>query len=371
MLDVFFDFFATLLSFFYDVIPSYGVGVILLTIAVMLLVTPLTLKGTRSMLELQMHQPELRRIQTQYRDDRQKMNEELMKFYAEHQINPVGGCLPLLIQLPVFIILYNVIRGLTRRTTLLESVLHFGDGRLAGSFDPKYIDHSSALYESLHQKREMLSFGIDLARTPVQAMGDGLGTAWPYLLLVVLIAGTSYIQQAQIAGRNSSQINPQMQMITKVMPLMFVFFSLNFPAALAIYWCTSGLWRIGQQYIIGKHIYTDENKARLEAAKARSATMDATSTDTTAAPAPGGFLGKLLGGAQPNLAANQTGAATTTRGASAKGARGAKDAAAGKGAVAAKAGGPTKPAANGSKPAPGRVTAPGSRPAASRKKKRK
>ena len=131
-----------LLAFFYELVPNYGIAIILLTIAVMLLVTPLTLKGTRSMLELQMHQPELRRIQTQYRDDRQKMNEELMKFYAEHQINPVGGCLPLLIQLPVFIILYNVIRGLTQRTSLLESVLAGGGGSLAGTFDPKYLDQS-------------------------------------------------------------------------------------------------------------------------------------------------------------------------------------------------------------------------------------
>ena len=121
-----FDLIATTLSWFYDLWPSYGMAIVFLTLAVMLLVTPLTLKGTRSMLELQAHQPELRRIQTQYRDDRQKMNEELMKFYGEHKINPLGGCLPLLIQLPVFIILYNVIRGLTSRTDLLEAVERHG-----------------------------------------------------------------------------------------------------------------------------------------------------------------------------------------------------------------------------------------------------
>jgi YidC/Oxa1 family membrane protein insertase len=349
VLDVFFDFFATLLAFFYELVPNYGIAIILLTIAVMLLVTPLTLKGTRSMLELQMHQPELRRIQTQYRDDRQKMNEELMKFYAEHQINPVGGCLPLLIQLPVFIILYNVIRGLTQRTSLLESVLTDGDGSLAGTFDPKYLDHTSALYEALHGTRTMEAFGMDLARTPLQAMQDGLGTAWPYLVLVVGIAATSYIQQKQIQGRNTGQINPQMQMITRIMPIMFVFFSLSFPAALAVYWCTSGLWRIGQQYIIGKHIYTEENKARLEEAKAKTATVTTTAKDTTEAPAAGGFFGKLLGGATPNL---KSGSDT----AEAK---------------------PAKPAAtttNGSTAgarSSGRVTTPGSRPAAARKKKKR
>ena len=346
MLDVFFDFFASMLAFFYELVPNYGIAIILLTIAVMLLVTPLTLKGTRSMLELQMHQPELRRIQTQYRDDRQKMNEELMKFYAEHQINPVGGCLPLLIQLPVFIILYNVIRGLTQRTTLLESVLETADGSLAGTFDPKYINESSELYQALHGSRQMLSFGIDLAQTPLQAMQEGLGTAWPYLLLVVGIAATSYIQQVQIQGRSAGQINPQMQMITRVMPIMFVFFSLNFPAGLAVYWCTSGVWRIGQQYIIGKHIYTEENKKRLEDAKARSATLTTTAKDAPAAPAPGGFFGKLMGGAMPNVATQPPADGKAT-------------------------GKPAGGAANRTGGGTGRVTPPGSRPAASRKRKKR
>lgn len=348
MFDVFFDFFATLLSFFYDLVPDYGVGIILLTVAVMLLVTPLTLKGTRSMMELQMHQPELRRIQTEYRDDRQKMNEELMKFYAEHGVNPVGGCLPMLIQLPVFIILYNVVQGLTRRTSLLDSVLAQGDGSLGGTFDPKYLDQTSDLYQDLHESREMVAFGIDLARTPVQAMQDGLGTAWPYLLLVIGIAATSYIQQKQIQGRSSGQINPQMQMITRVMPIMFVFFSLNFPAALAVYWCTSGLWRIGQQYIIGKHIYTDDAKQRLEAARAKSSSITTTSKEG-GAPAPGGFFEKLLGGAEPRLAGND-----------------------GSPAPKSKPGGAgNKPPSSGPKGPSGRATPPGSRPAASRKKKKR
>jgi YidC/Oxa1 family membrane protein insertase len=353
--DPFFDLFATLLSFFYDLVPNYGVAIILLTIAVMLLVTPLTLKGTRSMLELQMHQPELRKIQTQYRDDRQKMNEELMKFYAEHKINPVGGCLPLLIQLPIFIILYNVIQGLTRRSTLLDSVLAGQGGDLAGTFDPKYLDETSDLYVSLHQSREMLSFGIDLARTPLDAMRDGLGTAWPYLLLVVGIAATSYIQQKQIQGRNTGAINPQMQMITRIMPIMFVVFSLNFPAGLAVYWCTSGLWRIGQQYIIGKHIYTEENKARLEDAKARNEAVTSTNGGGNGAEAPGrgGFLDRLMGGAQPNVRSDAKVPADKPKG-----------------------GGAAKPSsssgsAGGGGGASGRVTPPGTRSAASRKRKKR
>lgn len=362
MLDPFFDLFATVLSWFYSLVPNYGVAIILLTVAVMLVVTPLTLKGTRSMMELQFHQPELRRIQTQYRDDRQKMNEEMMKFYAEHKINPLGGCLPLLVQLPLFIILYNVIRGLTNRTSLLDATLA-GTPSLAGTFDPKYLDESSSLYESLHQSREMLAFGIDLARTPMQAMSDGLGTAWPYLLLIAGIFATSYIQQKQIQGRNPQAANPQMQMITKIMPPMFAIFSLNFPAGLAIYWCTSGLWRIGQQYVIGKHIYTDEAKAKLEEAKARNQALIEETEPS--------FMDKVFGGAQPNVrqpkAKAKGGDVVDTTEAAPKGG-GKAGSKAGAKVPASKPGG-TKPGT--AKGGSGRVTPPGSRPAASRKRNRK
>ena len=80
----------------------------------MILLTPLTLKGTRSMIAMQQLQPELKKLQAKYKDDRQKLNEEMMAFYKEHNINPVGGCLPLLLQMPVFIVLYRVLHGLTQ-----------------------------------------------------------------------------------------------------------------------------------------------------------------------------------------------------------------------------------------------------------------
>jgi len=333
-----FDLIATALSWFYDLWPSYGMAIVFLTLAVMLLVTPLTLKGTRSMLELQAHQPELKRIQTQYRDDRQKMNEELMKFYAEHKINPLGGCLPLLVQLPVFIILYNVIRGLTSRTDLLDSVVATGTGGIAGNFDPKYLDESSALYQALHGTNEMNSWGIDLSRSAVQAMSEGLGTAWPYVLLILGATATSYYQQAQIQKRATGPINPQMQMITRIMPLFITFISLTLPAALVVYFFVSGCYRIGQQAIITRHIYTPEVKDRLAASRAAGDAITTTGRDA-GGDKPGGFFGRLL--APPSEPATKTKSSE------------------GNGATAA----PPK--------ATGRVTAPGSRPAAARKRKKR
>jgi len=116
MLNGLFELISGILNFFYANVPGgYAVAIALLTCVVMIVTTPLTLKGTRSMIEMQRLQPEIRRLQVQYKDDRQKLNEELMRFYKEHEINPVGGCLPLLIQAPVFSILFYVVRGLTQQ----------------------------------------------------------------------------------------------------------------------------------------------------------------------------------------------------------------------------------------------------------------
>src|SRR5687767_688954 len=115
MLDSLFEAISSLLSAIYSVVPDYAVAIALLTCVAMVITTPLTLKSTRSMIEMQRMQPEIRKLQAEYKHDRQKLNEEMMRFYKEHQINPLGGCLPLLIQAPVFSILYYVVRGLTNQ----------------------------------------------------------------------------------------------------------------------------------------------------------------------------------------------------------------------------------------------------------------
>src|SRR5688572_22397662 len=106
----------------------------------MVVLTPITLKGTRSMLAMQKLQPEMKRIQEMHKGDRQAMNEAMMAFYKEHKINPLTGCLPMLAQIPVMIVLFNVINGLAK-TQVLES------GREIGT--PKYLDHGSTLYQAL------------------------------------------------------------------------------------------------------------------------------------------------------------------------------------------------------------------------------
>src|SRR5262245_65701467 len=101
-----------LLAFFYSFIPNLGVSIILLTCTVMALLLPLTAKQTRSMIAMQRIQTEIKKIQQQYKDDRQKQNEELMRFYKENNVNPLSGCLPLIIQMPVLFALFRVLRSI-------------------------------------------------------------------------------------------------------------------------------------------------------------------------------------------------------------------------------------------------------------------
>src|SRR5215475_5893667 len=155
MLNGLFELVANTLNFFYVHTHNYAIAIALLTCAVMIVTTPLTLKGTRSMIEMQRLQPEIRRLQVQYKDDRQKLNEELMSFYREHQINPVGGCLPLIIQAPVFSILFYVVRGLTNPAKFVAVQAMLKPFNLTPptittpGFQPKYLDHSTDLYQSL------------------------------------------------------------------------------------------------------------------------------------------------------------------------------------------------------------------------------
>src|SRR6266545_6025038 len=111
MLDPLYNALGAALAFFYALVPNEGVAIILLTITVMLLLFPLTAKSSRSMLAMQRLQPEIKKLQAKHKGDRQKLNEEMMKLYQEHKVNPLGGCLPLVVQMPVFIALFHVLRN--------------------------------------------------------------------------------------------------------------------------------------------------------------------------------------------------------------------------------------------------------------------
>ena len=232
---------ASLLAFFYQLVPNYGVAIVLLTVVVMIILTPFTVKSTRSMLAMQRLQPELKRLQAQHKNDRQALNEAMMAFYKEHNVNPLSGCLPMLLQMPVFFGLYEAIRGLTRNP-------------------PQNLSHSSDLFQSLCPSFsevtkcganfvvEMKVLGVDLAKS----VGDNHGSfakALPYYVLIALTTATQYYQQRQISNRNpqAAAANPQMQMMQKFFPIIFLLIYIRIPAAVVLYFLVSNLLRIAQQ----------------------------------------------------------------------------------------------------------------------------
>jgi YidC/Oxa1 family membrane protein insertase len=243
---------ASLLAYCYALVPNYAVAIAMLTLIVMVVLSPLTLKSTRSMLGMQRLQPEMKKLQTKYKGDRQKLNEEMMKFYKENKINPLGGCLPLILQLPVFFILYSVIRGLT--STAAQSFVA-GTPPTAGTGAPKYISTNTQLWHDLHQAGgQMVSFGVDLSKSATSVHGTFF-TALPFYLLIIFAIALQYLQLRQLSARNpaAAAANPQMQRIQKFMPLFFSVIYIGIPAGVNIYFIVSSLARIGQQELMFRY----------------------------------------------------------------------------------------------------------------------
>jgi YidC/Oxa1 family membrane protein insertase len=268
---------AWLLSWFYGVTHNYALSIGLIAVVVMIVITPLTLKSTKGMLEMQRLSPEMRKLQQQYRNDRQKLNEEMMKLYQEHKVNPMASCLPLLAQMPVFIIMFRVLHGLTYKpvgeAAPIVRAVYAGAGQTAPQqlgFIPRYISHTSELYTSLFGQLEMKSFGIDLAKTPVQALSEGLGQGLIYALLVVILAFLYFAQQRMVAARAavSPTMSPQQQKLMQYLPVAFAIFQVFFLAGLIIYYMTQAILRIGQQAYITRKFYGHEESLGRQAQRA-------------------------------------------------------------------------------------------------------
>jgi YidC/Oxa1 family membrane protein insertase len=229
------DAMGAVLAFIYKVIPSYGLAIIGLTVLVRLVLFPLTAKQARSMQKMQIVQPEIKKLQAKYKDNRQQLNEEIMKFYKDNQINPMAGCLPLVFQMPVFFALYRVLR---------EPLKHIPkDSKLFHAFCGTANAHDC--------KPKGLKFiGLDLSKAASDISG-GFGTALPYFLLIALVVITGYLQFKQTQSRQTTQqANPQAAMMGKIFPALFAFISYRLPSGVVLYFLVSNAWQIGQQAII-------------------------------------------------------------------------------------------------------------------------
>ena len=200
-----------ILEFWHDVLGnfegSWGWSIILLTFTVRIAILPLTFKGVKSMQRLQTLQPEIKKIQARYKDDKQRMNQEVMAFYQREKVNPLGSCLPLLLQIPFFISLFYLLRS----DEFQEDI--------AGN--------------------ESFFFIPDLA-----AQADGA----VLVVLIVLYVGTQLAASAVTAF----SADPMQRRIMLALPFVFVVFIINFEAGLILYWITTNVWTIGQQLLVKK-----------------------------------------------------------------------------------------------------------------------
>ncbi|MGI6125395.1 MAG: membrane protein insertase YidC [Planifilum sp.] len=186
------------LDAFNDLIGSYGLSILIVTVIIRLLLLPLTIKQMKSSKAMQALQPELKKLQEKYKNNQQKLQEETMKLFQKHNVNPMSGCLPLMIQLPVLIAFYQAIMR------------------------NEHIAQSDFLWMQL-------------------------GQADPWLVLPILAALTTYLQSVATGMGN----NPQTRVFLFVMPVMIFVLAYQFPAALSLYWVYSNLFSMVQYYFLG------------------------------------------------------------------------------------------------------------------------
>jgi YidC/Oxa1 family membrane protein insertase len=186
------------LRFINDYTHNYGVTIILLTMGIKMLFVPLQYKSYKSMKQMQVIQPKVLALQEKHKDDRDKLNKELIKLYRDHKVNPVGGCLPMVLQMPVFVALFNI-----------------------------------------------LYMTIDLRQAPFVGWITDLSVQDPYYVLPIIMGATMVIQQKI----TPTTMDPTQAKIMLVLPVFMTFLFINFPAGLVLYWLTNNVLTIGQQVL--------------------------------------------------------------------------------------------------------------------------
>ena len=298
------------LAWLYDVIPNYGLAIIILTLLLRILLFPLGMKQIKSMQAMQALQPKIKDLQKKYKGNKQKAQEETMRLYREAGVNPLGGCLPVLAQFPLLIAMYAVIRA-----PGYEPVPQGSDQVEAYRITNNHLPTDSDLFAAVvtHENTGLLFVSLqcsadqagnleksrikDTAGNPVVAgiplenddgtpldsftakpvldCGEnGLVDKIPYVAMLLIMVGTSFYQTLQ-TQRASPQgaASQQQQMILRVMPLFFGFIGWSFPVGLVLYWTVSNLFMIGQQTLLLRagHIGPEALERRMAEQKAKMA----------------------------------------------------------------------------------------------------
>jgi YidC/Oxa1 family membrane protein insertase len=283
----------------YGVIPNYGVTIIVLTVVIRLVLLPLGIKQVRSMQHMQIIQPKVKQIQQKYKQNKQKQQEEIMKLYKEFGVNPFSGCWPVLLQFPILIAMYSVLRfpqhpvhipadselfavineqipqttpdgvPITSQAQIDELDLPGPPGgttflgmNLLCSAGLPWQPAPSTLGDRTTVDGEQVTLEY-----PVSCADSSLERV-PYYVFAVLMFGTTFYQQRQMQKASPpGAASQQQQALLKVMPVLFGVFGIFFPAGLVVYWTTSNAWQIGQQYFMLKTRPTAEQLAESATSK--------------------------------------------------------------------------------------------------------
>ncbi len=187
-----------------EVTHNYGLTIVLLTVGLKLLFSPLQYKSYKSMKDMQLIQPKVQALQEKFKDDRDRLNKELIKLYRDHKVNPVGGCLPMLLQMPVFVALFNI-----------------------------------------------LYMTIDLRQAPFMLWVKDLSVPDPFYVLPIIMGATMVIQQKI----TPTTMDPTQAKVMLILPVMLTFLFLTFPAGLVLYWLTNNALTITQQFVTDRYLF--------------------------------------------------------------------------------------------------------------------
>lgn len=232
---------SSLLVFFHDKVGvGWGLSIILLTFVVRILLLPLTIKQFKSMQSMARLAPEIKALQTKYKDDKPRQQQEMMAFYKEHQVNPFGSCLPLLLQMPFFISLFYMLRkdlkvDICGDALMREGIVGAGNRVL----DPGALEKTTC--DKIDPGSGEFLFIPDITN---KATGSVL------VILIVLYIGSQLLSSVLMSV--SADRNQRLLMIG--LPFLFTTFIISFPAGLIVYWITTNLWTVGQQFIIRKRM---------------------------------------------------------------------------------------------------------------------
>jgi YidC/Oxa1 family membrane protein insertase len=220
---------------------SWGMAIVGLTVLIRAVLVPLTLKQFRSMQELQRLAPQLKELQEKYKDDKQRQQQEIMGFYKEHKVNPFASCLPLLLQLPVFISLFYMLRTDLKKNICGHALvtnyneLHHSATAAFSALPTKYVEATGC--QTVAPGSAKFLFIPDITS---KATGVAL------VVLLVLYVGSQLVSTMTM----SATADPTQRRLMMALPLFFVIILYRYPAGLLVYWITTNLWTVGQGYFV-------------------------------------------------------------------------------------------------------------------------